>query len=79
MKLPFGDSANILVSRSMHQDGPRGAGNRMTAVSMTEDGSFILAGQGQGVWSGSASAGGLDFVAVKLNADGREVWRWQVR
>lgn len=31
------------------------------------------------VWSGDASAGGHDFAAVKLDADGSEVWRWQVK
>lgn len=49
------------------------------AVSATEDGSFVLAGKTTGVLSGLASAGGVDFAAVKLDADGNEIWRWQVR
>lgn len=56
-----------------------GEDNRLNAVSMTEDGGYVLAGYTEGVWSGEASAGGQDFVVVKLDADGQEVWRWQVR
>lgn len=46
---------------------------------MTEDGGYVLAGYTEGVWSGEASAGGQDFVVVKLHADGQGVWNWQVR
>lgn len=49
------------------------------AASMTNDGCFVLAGHTEGVFSGEASAGGEDFAAVKLDAEGQEVWRWQVR
>lgn len=70
---------DALSSCSRCQDGPRGEDNNMMSVSMTEDGSFVLAGRAEGVWSGDSSAGGLDFVAVKLDADGQEVWRWQVK
>lgn len=51
----------------------------LKSVSATDNGSFVLAGYTTGVWSGEASAGGEDFAAVKLDADGVEVWRWQVR
>ncbi|MEP4441914.1 MAG: hypothetical protein ABJ059_00450 [Hyphomicrobiales bacterium] len=44
---------------------------------MTEDGDFVFVGNSDGVWS-EASAGGEDFTAVKLDADGNEVTRWQV-
>lgn len=70
---------DALSSCSRCQDGPRGEANYMMSVSTTEDGSFVLAGHAEGVWSGDSSAGGLDFVAVKLDADGQEVWRWQVK
>lgn len=46
---------------------------------MTDDGSFVMVGHAEGNWSDAASAGGLDFVAVALDADGNEIWRWQVR
>lgn len=39
--------------------------------------SVLLAGRAEGTWNGT-SAGGNDFVAVKLSADGTELWRWQV-
>ena len=37
----------------------------------------MLAGETYGNWSGT-STGSLDFAAVKLDANGTEVWRWQV-
>lgn len=45
---------------------------------MTGDGSAVLSGRCEGYWN-TASAGALDFAAVKLDADGNELWRWQVR
>ena len=45
---------------------------------MTEDGSYILAGHTEGNWNGERN-GGRDFAAVKLDAGGKEVWKWQVR
>lgn len=50
----------------------------MNSVSMTEDGSFVLAGRTDGDW-GAVNSGGHDFAAVMLDADGIELWRWQVR
>ena len=46
---------------------------------MTEDGSFVMGGKTTGDWSEVGSSGGSDFAAVKLDADGKEVWKWQVR
>ncbi|CAN0127648.1 unnamed protein product [Ectocarpus sp. 12 AP-2014] len=40
------------------------------------NGSFILGGRTTGDFNGT-SAGGTDFVAVKLDDSGTEVWRWQ--
>lgn len=45
---------------------------------MTEDGAFVMVGQCEGDWSGESS-GALDFAVIKLDADGDELWRWQVR
>lgn len=42
-----------------------------------EDNSVILAGSSRGNWSG-VNLGEMDFIAVKLDSDGKEVWRWQV-
>lgn len=44
---------------------------------MVEGGSVVLAGSTLGDWSG-ATAGNIDFAAVKLDSEGAEVWRWQV-
>ena len=43
------------------------------------DGSIVLAGVTEGAWRGAHAGGLRDFCAVKLDADGGEVWRWQVR
>ena len=41
------------------------------------DGSVILAGSSSGNWSG-VTLGEMDFIAIKLDSDGNEMWRWQV-
>ena len=45
---------------------------------MAGDGSVVLAGASSGNWSG-LNRGGQDFAAVKIDSDGNEIWRWQVR
>lgn len=47
-------------------------------AAMGEDGSVVLAGSTEGSWDGERAGDVSDFAAVKLNADGEEVWRWQV-
>lgn len=42
-----------------------------------QDGGIVLAGHTTGNWSGE-SEGGVDFAAVKLDADGNVLWKWQV-
>lgn len=49
----------------------------ITCAVMGPDDSVVLAGYTRGNWS-TENGGGVDFAAVKLDADGREVWRWQV-
>ena len=44
-----------------------------------QDGSIVLAGVTEGSWQGAHLGGTNDFAAVKLDADGVEVWRWQVK
>lgn len=39
------------------------------------DGSVVLTGWSSGDWSEFSYGGLADFVAVKLDTDGREVWR----
>ena len=41
------------------------------------DDTIVLGGSTAGNWIGT-SAGGYDFDAVALDADGEEIWRWQV-
>lgn len=43
-----------------------------------DDGSFVLAGWTNGTWD-EPSDDSFDFAAVKLDADGTETWRYQVR
>lgn len=54
------------------------ADDNLYAIDMADDGSVILGGATYGGWVGT-NAGGDDFVAVKLSANGTEEWRWQVR
>lgn len=46
-------------------------------AAMGEDGSMVLVGETDSSWA-SVNAGETDFVAVKLDADGHQVWAWQV-
>ena len=43
-----------------------------------DNASVILVGLTHGNWSGTNHGGG-DFAAVKLDADGSVLWRWQVQ
>lgn len=45
---------------------------------MGDDGSVVLAGVTWGEWARSADTNGGDMAAVKLDADGAVLWRWQV-
>lgn len=63
---------------ALRQDGTTG-NDKLYGAASGSDGSTVLGGVTEGAWTG-AHAGGLeDFCAVKLDADGGEVWRWQVR
>lgn len=44
-----------------------------------QDGSTVLVGSTEGSWKVGHAGGQNDFAAVKLDADGGEIWRWQVR
>lgn len=46
-------------------------------VAMANDGSIIVAGESSGDW-GDAMAGFDNFVAVKLDAAGEQIWVWLV-
>lgn len=51
-----------------------GAAPANSAVSGSD---VVLAGRTEGDWAAS-NAGGTDFCVVKLDADGNELWVWQV-
>jgi len=48
------------------------------AAVAAENSSVILAGSSRGNWS-AVNVGEMDFIAVKLDSDGKELWRWQAR
>ena len=50
----------------------------LSTVLVGEDGSVVLAGYTTGSWVDS-NAGEEDYLVVKLDSDGNEVWVWQVR
>ena len=52
-------------------------GDSAESVVIAEDGSILVALETDGVWDGD-NVGGDDFAVVKLDADGTEIWRWQV-
>lgn len=60
------------------KDGTGGT-DEIFAAAIGDDGSVVLVGNAGGEWSGIDAGGGADFAAVKLDADGTELWRWQVR
>ena len=49
----------------------------MYSVVVGNDGSVVVAGYTAGSWA-CANLGEVDFAAVKLDKDGKELWRWQV-
>lgn len=49
----------------------------LRAVAIGKDGDVFVAGDTNGNWSG-VSAGDRDFALCKLDANGTEIWRWQV-
>lgn len=52
------------------------------AVAVSEDGSVVIAGISHGdfAWLDKSSHRlGGDFLAIKLDSEGAEMWRWQVR
>ncbi|CBN75056.1 Transmembrane receptor kinase [Ectocarpus siliculosus] len=58
------------------QDGTS-SGDFVEAAAATGDGSIVLAGYTYGEWSGELAGENCDFAAVKIDANGTEVWRWQ--
>ncbi|CAM9931836.1 unnamed protein product, partial [Ascophyllum nodosum] len=48
----------------------------MYSVVVGNDGSVVVAGYTAGSWA-CANLGEVDFAAVKLDKDGKELWRWQ--
>lgn len=80
-------STSILFLR---QDGTVGH-DLANAVAMAEDGSVVIAGHSRGDLLGLGTVENSDsttlspqwlgggFAAIKLDSDGTEMWRWQVR
>ena len=69
-------ACGYLVCRQIPQDGTS-EDDSITDTAVRDDGIIILGGDTAGNWTGS-NAGGKDFAVVALDADGKEIWRWQV-
>ena len=53
-------------------------GDYARSAVVAEDGSVFVVIETNGHWGGSLRVGADDFAAVKLDANGTEIWRWQV-
>lgn len=53
--------------------------DHLTSVIAGDNGSVIMSGHTRGVFQGKMNAGHEDAVAIKLDRNGAELWRWQVR
>lgn len=51
--------------------------DNLYGVAVDQDGSAVFTGLSAGEWDG-VSSGDQDFVAVKIDRNGEELWRWQV-
>lgn len=60
----------------LEQDGTS-SDDEFNAAIAVPDGSIILAGYTRGRWE-TTDEGNQDFAAVSLDADGKEMWRYQV-
>lgn len=67
----------IVCPRTKTQDGTS-SNDFLMECTLGSDGSIYLAGYTTGNWS-DINVGHEDFAAAKLDADGNEIWRWQVR
>lgn len=71
----------VCVRNVFQQRGQEGAtgDESFLAAAATDDGGVVVAGYSNGTIDGVVSEGSSDFLAVKLDADGVEEWRWQVK
>lgn len=67
----------VLVARIL-QEGSSSSEDILSLV-MAKDGSVILTGGTYGYFTMTSGTYTPDAVAVKLDADGNEIWRWQVK
>lgn len=77
LHLPRGNREHLVMATELWswQNGTSSA-DMFDAATMGLDGSVVLAGYTGGDWA-SPNAGGNDFAAVKLDADGMLLWQWQ--
>lgn len=65
--------------RRIYVQGGTAFADVLSTVLVGGDGSVVLAGYTSGSWTGSSNAGEEDYLVVKLDSDGNEIWVWQVR
>lgn len=58
------------------QDGTSAA-DKLFGAAILDDDSVVVTGYSEGDWA-ETNAGGSDFCAARLDANGSEMWRWQV-
>lgn len=82
-KLAPGAHVSLILSSRLAQPPSRAQGGTafadvLSTVLVEEDGSVIVAGYTSGSWI-EGNAGEEDYLVVKLDSDGNEIWVWQVR
>ncbi len=79
LNLPTADPWKIIGSNPIcvRQGGTEDA-DYISAVHVGQDGGTVLTGYSTGSY-GEPNVGEEDFVVIKLDGDGIELWRWQVK
>lgn len=72
-------SCRCLTSLILARQNGTSANDDIHACVALADGSVVLAGSTQGDWAGDNASGAANFLAIKLDKHGSEVWSWQVR
>lgn len=75
-------SSFLFVSTFVKRQVGTAGDDQIVCVVESEDGSMILGGMSyvfNWLYYGGTTWGGVDVIAIRLDADGTQVWGWQVK